>query len=485
MSGNGVQEGPDAVKSKPRSSLPKISGYEIQERIGRGGMGEVYVARQLALMRLVAIKFLLAEGDFDQENELARFHREAKLMAKVSHPNVLSIFDFGEVDGRPYLVMEYVEGGDLRQRMSADRPMPPDEVLEIILPVGSALEYLHRNGIIHRDLKPENILLHDGRNPRVTDFGIAVLRTGAGTAARTGQGMGTVGYVAPEQHYRLKVDERADQFSLAALAYEMLTGQLPLGIFKPPSHLNPALGPELDTVIIRALQDDPKARYATIDEFIEALKQSLRKTTKPPGMLTSRRLVVAALSLVAVFTAAGLARWWQTPAIRLQALLADPGLRPADPASALELRNVLKAAGAAADPKDQNVVEGAAEAAPAKLCPLEEELKRLRAKQLWEDRGSPTGLIGEAIKDENWSQAVAEIEAKLKAIAFEIWNERGGPKGVQGKAMEAENWRQAKRRLYKRMTGSDPPEFLDAQVRPPDSDRAPGSPVLANQPKSS
>jgi serine/threonine protein kinase len=371
----------------------EIRGYEVLERLGKGSMGEVYLARQLALGRLVAIKFLMPEGGADPEHDLARFRREAELMAKISHPNVIPIHDFGEADGRPYLVMEYVAGGDLRRRMPAGRAMPIDEVRRIVLPVGEALAYLHRQEIIHRDLKPENILLQDDEHPRVADFGIAVLRAGAGSLTRTGRGLGTLGYVAPEQQYSLKVDERADQYSLAALAYEMLTGHLPLGVFKPPSQLNPRLGPEVDAVLLRSLQESPTNRFATIREFTAALDRCLA-TTPSSGRSGWRKLAWAGLGLLVV--AGAISAYVAWPSVHVTAPPQGPQTVP---------RQADAAGTGSASPGGNT--------APAAPDSLSEKLKQLRARKIWESRGSPTGPAGEAVKDEIWHEAERRLYDRL------------------------------------------------------------------------
>ena len=295
------------MNSGPSSpSTPPVPGYEIVRPLGRGAMGQVVLARQLRLGRPVAIKFLSMEGDTDPGPGAARFRREAELMARISHPNILAIYDSGEVDGRPYLVMEYVEGGDLRRLMRPGRPMPSSQVLPILAAVAEALTHLHRVGILHRDLKPENILMHDGDNPKVADFGLAVLRAGAGSITETREGIGTLGYVSPEQRYRLRVDERADQYSLAALAYELLTGECPVGIIRPPSGLNHRLPRGVDAVLLRALQEDPDDRYPTIPDFIGAMQSSLRPAAPLPVAPGRSRLPVAVAAAAVVLCGAGL-----------------------------------------------------------------------------------------------------------------------------------------------------------------------------------
>jgi formylglycine-generating enzyme required for sulfatase activity len=268
-------------------------------------MGVVVLARQLTLGREVAIKFVnLAIADEPGE-KIARFRQEAELMARVAHPNIATVYDFGTVDDQPYLVMEYVGGGDLRREMVADQPMSVERSLALLRPIVRALSYLHRQGILHRDLKPENVLMFDEETPKVADFGIAVLGGSAlESSSRTEQAMGTIGYVAPEQQYRLQVDERADQFSLAAITYELLTGRKPLGVFEPPSRLNRTLGPSVDAVVMRALSEDREDRYPTIQEFGDALDRAL---TSAGGRGRGRAHRLRGLAVVVVAFAAALA----------------------------------------------------------------------------------------------------------------------------------------------------------------------------------
>ena len=257
-----------------REELGSLPGFETVRELGHGGMGVVYLARQVSLNRMVAIKVLPPLPRAEATTRSVQFRREAELMARVTHPNVVSIYDFGIAGGRPYLVMEYIEGGDLRRQFVADRPTDPARARVLLGPVARALTFLHRNGILHRDLKPGNILMRDGRTPKVADFGIATLDAPAGDATRPGLGPGTPGYVAPEQQYGLKVDERCDQFSLAAVAYELLTGRKPLGPFAPPSRHNPRLSRGVDEAIVKGLKEDRDERFATVEEFAEALDQA-------------------------------------------------------------------------------------------------------------------------------------------------------------------------------------------------------------------
>jgi formylglycine-generating enzyme required for sulfatase activity len=312
-----------------------IPGYEIIGLIGQGGMGAVYLARQLSLGRSVAVKVLRLLPRPDPVEQIARFRREAELMAQVHHANIVPIHDSGAVEGCPYLVMEYIEGGDLRRQMEPGRPLPLDRVRPLVLPVAQALACLHAHGIVHRDLKPENILMRHGCTPMLTDFGLAVPDNHPDTATRTRTDlvMGTLGYVAPEQQYGLPVDERADEYSMAAVLYELLTGHRPLGFVKPPSQLNPELGPGVDAVLLRALEEDPDDRFPTVEEFGAALHGALASPgTEDQRLFRSRRRpsrtagVVAAMITLAILAAVGASRigltlspWERVPEGRVRA----------------------------------------------------------------------------------------------------------------------------------------------------------------------
>lgn len=406
---------------------PAIPGYELLHRVGQGGMGEVYVARQLALARLVAAKFLAPEPDVEPHEALDRFRREAELMARVSHPNIVSVFDFGCVGNQPYLMMEYVEGGDLRRRMTPGEPSDVGDVRSVLRPVCEALSYLHRQGILHRDLKPENILMHDEVNPKVADFGIAVLSGGASTLTRTGHGLGTLGYVAPEQQYRLKVDERADQYSLAAIAYELLTGEKALGVFKPPSYHNTRLDSRVDAVILRALQEEPSERYPSIRDFGEALDEALA-AVRP----RSRWSLVRTLAVLAVLVAclATVAIAWP----RMNARLVPPK-PPGDTADGPAAQTAeqrpaaapAKAAAGTDEPGDKALTDG------------ERKLVELRAYLSWIEQGRPQGSAGQAVEKANWTEAERIVKEQVEKIAYGLWESSGKPTGEAGQRAEKVN----------------------------------------------
>jgi serine/threonine protein kinase len=252
--------------------LPAVAGYELLEELGRGGMGVVYKARHTRLDRFVAVKILPAEAS--REPAFAeRFIREARALARLNHPSILTLYEFGQEAGRSY-VMEYVEGTDLRQRMCVG-PLATREALGIVTQVCGALQYAHDEGIVHQDIKPENILLDKRGRVRVADFGIAKLltrKTGEYTLTGPWQVMGTLHYMAPEQIENPQgLDQRADIYSLGVMLYELFTGKLPLGRFPSPSQAA-AVDARLDEVVLRALEPDPARRYQTAGEMRAALQ---------------------------------------------------------------------------------------------------------------------------------------------------------------------------------------------------------------------
>ena len=286
----------------PVADLTKVFlQLEVLEFIGKGGMGAVYKARQPGLDRLVALKILppVAAGD---PGFAERFNREARALARLNHPNIVAVYDFGQVSsgaGEPpaaspgmlhYLVMEFVDGGNLRQIERAGR-LTPEQALAIVPQICEALQFAHNEGIVHRDIKPENILLDKKGRVKITDFGIAKMLGQATQAAPlTGARdvVGTPHYMAPEQIEKpLAVDHRADIYSLGVVFYEMLTGELPLGKFAPPSR-KVQVDVRLDEVVLHALEKEPALRYQQASEVktaVETIAKSEGKgsKTEEPG----------------------------------------------------------------------------------------------------------------------------------------------------------------------------------------------------------
>ncbi|HXG09601.1 MAG TPA: serine/threonine-protein kinase [Gemmataceae bacterium] len=292
---------------------PAFPQLEILELLGSGGMGAVYKARQPHLDRLVALKILPPQLAQDPAFE-ERFGREARALAKLNHPHIVTVYDFGETTAPPhaepgapatgklyYLLMEYVDGTNLRQVIQQGQ-LKPEEALAIVPQICDALQYAHDRGVVHRDIKPENILLDRQGRVKIADFGLAKIagQPPAGEAAvvgkawtltATGQVMGTPHYMAPEQlRGTHEVDHRADIYSLGVVFYEMLTGELPIGKFEPPSR-KVQVDVRLDEVVLRALESNPERRYQQASEVktdVETISNSAlvqRNPSAPPPTL--------------------------------------------------------------------------------------------------------------------------------------------------------------------------------------------------------
>jgi len=266
--------------------IPHFPQLEIIELIGRGGMGAVYKARQPRLNRLVALKVLARERDADARFA-DRFLREAQALARLSHPNIVTVHDFGEAGGHYYLVMEYVDGLNLRE-LERTKKLTPEEAFTIVPPICDALQYAHQQGIVHRDIKPENILIDKQGRVKIADFGIAkLLGVSATDEPLTGeqQRVGTPLYMAPEQVEKpTTVDHRADIYSLGVVFYEMLTGELPIGRFAAPSQ-KIEIDVRLDEIVMRALEKEPERRYQQVSE-IKTQMETLSTPAVMPGQAT-------------------------------------------------------------------------------------------------------------------------------------------------------------------------------------------------------
>jgi tRNA A-37 threonylcarbamoyl transferase component Bud32 len=242
---------------------------EIQGLIGHGGMGAVYQARQPNLDRVVAVKLIRPREDNPMFAE--RFVREAKAMAKLSHPNIVTIYESDTAGGSLYLIMEFIDGVTLREAINA-KAIQPADAMKIVGQLCDALEYAHRQGVVHRDIKPENILLDRSGKVKVVDFGLAKLADdSAMSLTHTRQAMGTPHYMAPEQWEKpTEVDHRADIYALGVVIYELLTGELPLGRFDPPS-VKARLDARIDEIVLRLLAKEPEKRYQNASDVRTAL----------------------------------------------------------------------------------------------------------------------------------------------------------------------------------------------------------------------
>ncbi|MHB8986009.1 MAG: protein kinase domain-containing protein, partial [Eubacteriales bacterium] len=258
--------------------------YQILEQLGGGGMAIIYKGRDTFLNRFVTIKVLRPEFTSDEEF-VKRFSREAQAIARLSHPNIVSIFDVGREGEVPYLVMEYVEGDNLKNKIRTNGAISqPERAVEIARQVLSALQHAHDNNIVHRDIKPHNILITTGGAAKLTDFGIAREATTA-TLTQSDTIVGSVHYLSPEQARGETAGPGSDIYSLGIVMYEMLTGELPFNgdtpisvaikhiqdVPAPPSRINPAVSPELEKVIIRAMAKNPADRFESARKMAEAL----------------------------------------------------------------------------------------------------------------------------------------------------------------------------------------------------------------------
>ncbi|HMJ89115.1 MAG TPA: protein kinase, partial [Candidatus Acidoferrum sp.] len=266
-----------------RKLFPQL---EIVSLLGAGGMGAVYKARQSALDRWVALKVLPAENS-SGVNFAERFNREARALAKLSHPNIVTVHEFGQVGTLHFFIMEFVDGTNLRQLEQSGR-FSSREALQVIPQICDALQYAHDEGVVHRDIKPENVLIDRKGRVKIADFGLAKIMGADPNAQRLtmeGQVMGTPHYMAPEQVEKpLSVDHRADIYALGVVFYEMLTGDLPLGKFPPPSRKF-QLDIRLDDVVLRALENDPALRYQNASE----VKSQVETIAGSPGEARSQQ----------------------------------------------------------------------------------------------------------------------------------------------------------------------------------------------------
>ena len=275
--------GDDTADGLPR----RFGDYELLEELGRGGMGVVFKARQLSLGRIVALKMILG-AKLSSTADKARFRAEAESAARLEHPNVVPVYEVGEIDGQPYFTMKCIEGTTLAQRLTGG-PLPSDEAAALLVPICEAIQFAHQRGILHRDMKPSNILIDKEGKAYVTDFGLAKRLEGDSTLTRSGAILGTPSYMAPEQAAgsRGQLSPATDVYSLGAVLYQMLTGRPPfqsaspvdtvLEVLEmepvPPHLLNARARGDLEMITLRCLQKPPELRYRSADELSKDLKR--------------------------------------------------------------------------------------------------------------------------------------------------------------------------------------------------------------------
>ncbi len=331
-----------APGSEQCCGLPEVEGYQLESELGRGGMGIVYLARQLKLNRLVALKMIL-NADHSDASVKQRFLAEAEAIARLQHPGIVQVYEFGTCEGNPYFALEYVNGGSLDKKL-AGQPQPPREAADLVEKLAGAVQSAHEQGIIHRDLKPANILLSCGGReptlaiPKITDFGL-VKKEGSDMTA-TGVIMGTPSYMAPEQADSKKaIGPGADVYALGAILYECLTGRPPFKANTPLDtvlqvvnnepvslrQLQPKTPRDLQTICLKCLQKEPSKRYRTAAELGDDLRRYLnnepiqahpvgrveklwrwcRKHPAAAGLAAG----IAALLLIGAVIAASVANW--------------------------------------------------------------------------------------------------------------------------------------------------------------------------------
>jgi eukaryotic-like serine/threonine-protein kinase len=321
------------MNTRPSSSMigTTLSGrYRLEAKLGSGGMSTVYLARDETLDRPVAVKVMHREMS-EQEDQLQRFRQEARAVAKLTHPNVVSVIDAGEDGGHPYIVFEYVKGETLKQRIGRVGALDPQEAIAYAIEVARGLSVAHARNMVHRDIKPQNVLIDDEGRAKLTDFGISRQLEQDGVTA-TGRVLGTTDYVAPEQAMGKEVDPRSDIYSLGVVLYEMLIGQVPFHadsqVGVAMKHVNeelpdvqrrrPEVSAAVALVVERATAKNPAERYQTVAEMIDDLETALEVEAARAGSTTGEATSVLDAVPPPKRKLSGRARWsWAAIAILL------------------------------------------------------------------------------------------------------------------------------------------------------------------------
>jgi serine/threonine protein kinase len=412
---------PETVQQPPEVELQQLAAFfpqlVIEELIGQGGMGRVYRAQQPHLNRVVALKVLSAERAGDPE-WLERFSREARALARLSHPHIVQVYDFGETP-LPYLLMEHVEGVNLRQAMQ-NGGLTAREALAIVPKLCDALHYAHEHGVLHRDIKPENILIDTEGRVKLVDFGLAKLRDEGVlhfTLTQSGAKLGTLAYMAPEQVEKPgEVDHRADIYSLGVVLYEMLTGELPLGRFPTPSEAS-GVDSRLDGVVMRTLEKHKDKRFQNAEQMKSGIEDAANGKALPPAAKPRKkwtRYAVAAviLGMIAVpwylFTSRWLAASAQASAaqkasLEREKIAARYKLEDAERKKVFDLRNEWVSRASQADSKlNQEVV-------------LKEIEQALKSEEKNKARAAALALQGLHLLDFDRTRFRDPLRAQLKS----------------------------------------------------------------------
>ncbi len=406
----------------------QLGPYQVVAPLGEGGMAAVYKAYQPGMDRYVALKILPRKLAEDPQF-VGRFKQEAKVLAKLQHPHILPVFDFGEADGYTYIVMPFVESGTLADLLRG-QPLPLKQIRSIVSQVGGALHYAHTHGLVHRDVKPSNVLVDESGNCLLTDFGIAKMVEGTAKFTGTGGVIGTPAYMSPEQGRGEKLDGRSDIYSLGIMLFEMATGRVPFNaetpvaiIFKHisdplpmPRATNPALPESVERVILKALAKNPEERFQKAEEMVEALTVESRvlgqysgtsKTlieTMPSGEAAKKprrafpvwAWVMAVVGLVVVVGMMGIAGWvFVIPLLAVPATEVGSNSQIISTSATAETQAVL-AITPSKTPKPTRTPAPTATAIPAGTILFEEDFEDGKAQQFrnWE------GGIWEVVTDD-------------------------------------------------------------------------------------